>query len=115
MQELPWPFLFVMATLAITIVLPVILLVGFFDLRKRKLANRPASGNELTTGELDDIITASVQEATADLEHQLLRIDRRMSVIEKRIQEPGLLQMNDHEVHEKPEAEPLKSFGRLRS
>jgi hypothetical protein len=114
MEELPWDFLFVMGTIAVTIVLPVILLAGFLDLKKRKLQSQARPENALTTGELEDLIGSSVRDATSDLEEQVLRLDRRVTGLEHRLTSGG------EDLSEKPDIpdeQPTvtRSFGRLRS
>lgn len=114
MPELPWEFLFVMGTIAVTVILPVILLVGVLDLKKRRMKALQSRQDSLTTSELQDLIENAVSRANDELVQRLDRLERHLRA--PRPQEPageGIAsgtRVHDEELEDQP-----RTIGRLRS
>lgn len=114
MPELPWDFLFVMGTIAVTVILPVILLVGMLDLKKRRMKALQSPQDSLTTSELQDLIENAVSRANDELVHRLDRLERHL--LTPRPQERSTeeiaagTRVRDEQLEDKP-----RTIGRLRS
>ncbi len=114
MSELPWEFFFVMGTIAVTIILPVIFLVGVLDLKKRRLKVQQGRDDSLTTSELQRMIEDSVRRANDDLVQRLDRLERRLGASDSPLWDGKNLDAGTRDASEEFES-PSRSIGRLRA